>query len=485
MFYANALGNYSSSHFIRKYCLILFIGFFLFTVGCNKAEEVLDNITTPSITEPSSNAELSSIQMNVGALDPSFSADIFSYTANVYYSTSSIDFTLVTSSLEASFTVNGESPDLNNSTISVPLEVGENVLNILVVAEDGTEKTYTVTIQRATPATDSNLSDLILSSGSLSPVFDSSTTSYIVSISDVPSDFTLNATSSSSVSAIEYRLNGGAYTALVSNVSSSTITPLAGPNTLEVRVTAEDSSTKTYSISITYGTCGSGYYSDAVNSCSQVGLGYWSADNDNSRTACSNKPSDSRYTSPAASSANCPWSCNDGYITNDGTSCVASATAQTLYCEDNEIAVGLNGRSGSIIDRLGVRCAVLNSDGTLGAVRNGPTYGGNGGSAFNLDGTYDCPANSALFEIDGDLATYVGANRTGRIRFRCKNLTDNTLSSWFPSDVTYWGSTSDRGAFNFQCGISPNLFGSYLNGIIIDNASGAAYTGDILGITCR
>jgi hypothetical protein len=452
---------------------------FLFQLGCSKVQDAINAAL------PSSNTELSSLQMSAGTLTPNFSSDVFTYTANVSYRSATIDFTLTTSSRTASFKINGDSPTSGSCSMAVPLVVGANVLEILVTAEDGTEQTYSITVTRGTASTDSDLTDLILSSGSLAPAFAINTTTYAVSVSDVPANFTVNATSSSADSTIEYRFNGAGYLSLTSNVPSAALTPLNGLNTLEVKVTAEDNSTKTYSINITYGTCGEGYYSDTVNSCAQVGIGYWSAGNDNSRTSCSNKPADSRYTSPTASSSNCPWSCNDGYITNNGTTCTASPTARTLYCDDNEIAVGLNGRSGSIIDRLGVRCAVLNGDGTLGTIRNGPTYGGNGGTAFNMDGTYDCPANSALFEVDGDLATYSLANRTGRIRFRCKNMNDNSLSDWFPSGATYWGSSNDRGAFNFQCGTSPNLFGKFLNGVIIDDASGAAYTGDILGITCR
>jgi hypothetical protein len=41
------------------------------------------------------------------------------------------------------------------------------------------------------------------------------------------------------------------------------------------------------------------------------------------------------------------------------------------------------------------------------------------------------------------------------------------------------------GALNFQCGSGANPYGSHMNGLIIDNAGGAAYVGPVLGITCR
>lgn len=215
--------------------------------------------------------------------------------------------------------------------------------------------------------------------------------------------------------------------------------------------------------------------------------GYYSPANDNNRYTCSNKPADSRYTSPTASSSSCPWSCNNGYITTNGTSCTSSPTATTLACNDDEIAVGLYGKDGAIIDRIGVRCATIDAAGNLGTPRNGPDYGGTGGGWFNNTGVYDCPAGYAVYRIEGSLATYIGVPRTGAISFLCKSVTNPALSGvWRPNRADLdFGNSYDRGPFSFECGVSPNLYGAYLNGIIIDNASGAAYAGDTLGITCR
>ena len=67
--------------------------------------------------------------------------------------------------------------------------------------------------------------------------------------------------------------------------------------------------------------CDAKYY--AVNdACIDPGVGYYSADGENERHACTNtKPSNSSY-SGSASSNNCPWACDTGYGESNGE-CIA------------------------------------------------------------------------------------------------------------------------------------------------------------------
>jgi hypothetical protein len=71
-----------------------------------------------------------------GVLSPTFDAHTISYTVNVANSVTTIDVTGTAN--HANATVNGKA-----------LDVGDNVVEITVTAEDGTIKTYTVTIIRA------------------------------------------------------------------------------------------------------------------------------------------------------------------------------------------------------------------------------------------------------------------------------------------------------------------------------------------------
>ncbi len=73
--------------------------------------------------------------------------------------------------------------------------------------------------------------------------------------------------------------------------------------------------------------CKAGYYLESTSNtdCTAVGKGYYSGEGSTSRTACSNKPDNSDYTSATTNtSSSCPWTCNAGYVgssANGNTSC--------------------------------------------------------------------------------------------------------------------------------------------------------------------
>ncbi len=95
------------------------------------------------------------------------------------------------------------------------------------------------------------LSSLTLSSGTLSPAFASGTLSYTASVAHSASSITLTPVKSSATASIQARVNSGSYSAVSSGFPSSARALNVGANTVEVRVTAADSSTQTYSVVVT------------------------------------------------------------------------------------------------------------------------------------------------------------------------------------------------------------------------------------------
>ena len=91
---------------------------------------------TPAVPEPQRNT--ASI-----TLTPAFDPEVHEYTASVPYEVSSVFVNLGISHPKATATVNGKSP-----TTPVNLDVGENVVEVVVTAESGVRRTYTVTITR-------------------------------------------------------------------------------------------------------------------------------------------------------------------------------------------------------------------------------------------------------------------------------------------------------------------------------------------------
>ena len=87
-------------------------------------------------------------QQNSGSitLTPTFDPYVQEYTATVRHEVSSVFVNLSLSHPKASATVNG-----NSLSTPVSLEVGENVVEVVVTAESGVQRTYTLTITREFP----------------------------------------------------------------------------------------------------------------------------------------------------------------------------------------------------------------------------------------------------------------------------------------------------------------------------------------------
>ena len=87
----------------------------------------------------SSNASLSSLVISAGTLSPEFSSDTKDYTATVDYSCSSLAVTANPSDSKASVT---------SVTGNDSLEVGDNMVSVVVTAEDGSTATYNIVVTR-------------------------------------------------------------------------------------------------------------------------------------------------------------------------------------------------------------------------------------------------------------------------------------------------------------------------------------------------
>lgn len=102
------------------------------------------------INTPSSNADLSSLTISSGSLSPIFQSGTLAYAVSVANSVSSLTVTPTKADANASYVIkkNGASEGVTDNTVS--LDVGNNVISIIVTAQDGiTTKEYTITVTRA------------------------------------------------------------------------------------------------------------------------------------------------------------------------------------------------------------------------------------------------------------------------------------------------------------------------------------------------
>lgn len=200
------------------------------------------NITAPAFTKTitigdaavpkSSNANLSNIKLtnngNSIALTPSFNKSTTSYTANVNSSVTSVDVSAMLEDSKATIVSGTGLKQLVN---------GNNMVSIVVKAENGTTKTYNVNIVKSSPvSSNANLSGLSVSSGTLSPAFNPNTTSYKINVPNGTTKLDVNAITS----------DPGAKVVISGNNNLR-----VGKNNIVVEVTAADGSKKIYTIEAT------------------------------------------------------------------------------------------------------------------------------------------------------------------------------------------------------------------------------------------
>ncbi|GAF66369.1 hypothetical protein BTS2_3269 [Bacillus sp. TS-2] len=188
-------------------------------------------------------ARLSSFSLSEGELSPQFDQDIYAYSASVAYEMNEITVTASTVDPDSTLSINGVTAD---EVDSIPLTVGENVIEIEVTAPAGNQQTYTVSITRAA-SPEARLSSITLSEGELSPEFDWDIYQYRADVDHEVEEIMVTSAAVDSDSTMS--ING------VESDGENVSTPLSvGENVIEIEVTAPAANQQTYSVTITRAT---------------------------------------------------------------------------------------------------------------------------------------------------------------------------------------------------------------------------------------
>ncbi|MGQ0555049.1 MAG: beta strand repeat-containing protein [Nitrospiraceae bacterium] len=195
----------------------------------------------------SGNNNLGGVTVSPGTLDPAFLASRTSYTVDVASTVASISVTPTRQDPAATITVNG-TPATSGQGRSITLNgAGSNTfINIVVTAQNGSQKLYTIEVRRAALGGNNNLQSLTVSPGTLNPAFNANTLNYTVDVAsgvtsvsvtptrqDPNATITVNGTPATSGQARTVPLNG------------------AGSNTLiNIVVTAQNNSPKAYTVNV-------------------------------------------------------------------------------------------------------------------------------------------------------------------------------------------------------------------------------------------
>jgi hypothetical protein len=193
---------------------------------------------------------MSSLVLSDGTLDPVFASGTTSYTVSITNDISSISVTPTVAESNATVKVNGTPVTSGSPSDALDLAVGDNTIAMLVTAQDGTTKTYTVTVTRSEApvvlSSNADLSSLVFSEGTLNPEFAVNTTSYTAIVANEVNSLTVTPNVAESHATV--KVNG---TLVTSGNCSDAIDLAVGDNTITMLVTAQDATTKTYTITVT------------------------------------------------------------------------------------------------------------------------------------------------------------------------------------------------------------------------------------------
>ncbi len=195
----------------------------------------------------SSNNNLQGLSVSPGTLAPAFRANTTNYTVNVASAVTSMTVTPRLQDPAATMTVNGQSTNSGQARTITLNEAGSNTfINVVVTAQNGTTKIYTMPVNRAALGGNNNLSALTVSPGSLDATFNANDLSYTVEVGSSVSSITVTPTRQDPNATIT--VNG---TPATSGQGRSITLNGAGLNTLiNIVVTAPNSSQKPYAVTV-------------------------------------------------------------------------------------------------------------------------------------------------------------------------------------------------------------------------------------------
>lgn len=132
-------------------------------------------------------------------LQPTFDKGTTSYSVDVAHTVGEITVTARLQDPNATMLINGQGIS-SGERRSIPLEPAGSPtrIEILVIAPNGAPNLYVITVNRAAPSSNNNLSDLIVKVGTtdqlLSPTFTANTLDYVVNVAATVEEVTVSAT---------------------------------------------------------------------------------------------------------------------------------------------------------------------------------------------------------------------------------------------------------------------------------------------------
>ena len=127
-------------------------------------------------------ANLKALKLSKGKISPSFNKEVYEYTATVENNVTSIAVTPTAEDSKATIEVNDKKVPSGATSQNITLDEGGNVITITVTDEKDNTETYIINVSRKYGKDNVNLSELKVTDGTLSPVFDPEIYNYSVKV---------------------------------------------------------------------------------------------------------------------------------------------------------------------------------------------------------------------------------------------------------------------------------------------------------------
>jgi hypothetical protein len=198
----------------------------------------------------SSNNNLSALRVQIGTADqplsPAFSSGETSYRVDV--GTKIPNVTVVATKADPLAVISGDVPNEGRATIQLDGPGTQKDISIHVAAQDGSVKTYTITVTRAAPSSNNNLSALSVTSGTLNPSFTAEQLNYTVDVPTSVGGVDVSATKADPDAVMSGSVSAG--TGQASGQAPITLGMPGTATTVSITVTAPNGTPKAYSITI-------------------------------------------------------------------------------------------------------------------------------------------------------------------------------------------------------------------------------------------
>lgn len=160
----------------------------------NSSNSNKNNSNNSTAFNKSSNNLLDSLTINNAKMSPTFSKDVTSYSITVPKDVNKLDLDYKLSDSKASVKVVGNDNLKSNKN---------NVVEIIVTAEDGSTKTYTLNVSFSSDSSSNKLASLEVKESSLYPKFDSDVNEYKIKLKKNVSKLTIDAIAKDKNSKVE------------------------------------------------------------------------------------------------------------------------------------------------------------------------------------------------------------------------------------------------------------------------------------------